>query len=548
MNIKKLALIFLIMCTTVYMCPDAFAKTDKQTVKTDGIVYEPQGESGKKAHIFGRKKAKKVKVKKTQTTDNVKTKDDFDKNILETTDRTVERTIRHKKDKKTVKLKAQKNKNNDTVKLNVQKDKKLVTKISFDDVLSKAEAHSYDLQISDFNVLIAKQGVRGARSEYYPKLIAIAGTEYTKNYRDARESTVMSIGESFINPYTRYQSILGVTLNYNLFDFGVRRNNLNAAKEDVFVKELETEQKRQDLNLTIIDTYSKILMLKKQIELNKQILALENKTLGYKKRLFDAKEISKTEYDDQVVKAEEVNKRIFEIKQTMAESLNWLEFYTGEKYDINNLTVADLGKTDYDVLNMDDYTKSVTWKIYEKQLKKKGFEIKAAQRNNYPKINAYGRYYLYGANHSSYNDSLGDIEPSNLTVGANLTWMMFDGMKNRSNIQKNILEYRQLKVERDKAIAELMTKLATMRTNLLYLDKQIESNYKIIKQLNSKENSVHRLVAQKLVSPIDENDAKVKTLEQKIELTKNTVTELAIQRGIQVLTYQLDDDIRWRGK
>ena len=80
MNIKKLALIFLIMCTTVYMCPDAFAKTDKQTVKTDGIVYEPQGESGKKAHIFGRKKAKKVKVKKTQTTDNVKTKDDFDKN------------------------------------------------------------------------------------------------------------------------------------------------------------------------------------------------------------------------------------------------------------------------------------------------------------------------------------------------------------------------------------------------------------------------------------------------------------------------------------
>lgn len=94
-----------------------------------------------------------------------------------------------------------------------------------------AHEHSYDLQISDYNILISKQGIRSARSEYSPKLNFSAGTEYTKNFRDARESTVMSIGDAFINPYTRFQSILGVNVAYNLFVFGIRGDNLKIAEK-----------------------------------------------------------------------------------------------------------------------------------------------------------------------------------------------------------------------------------------------------------------------------------------------------------------------------
>ena len=512
MNIKKIILISLSICMFMFALSDSYAVAVEQSSNTTNVVNNSQ----------------KTSEKATNSNDKIK---------------------KTKKDN-TIQLKAKRNKNKDVVKLEAPK-KVLVTKISFDEVLAKAIEHSYDLKIADFNVLIAKQGVRGARSEYFPKLVATAATEYTKNYRDVAESTVMSIGESFINPYTRFQSVMGVSISYNLFDFGVRRGNLDAAKEDVFIKELETEQKRQDLNLTIIDTYSKILMLIKQLELYKEIVVLETKNLEYRKRLFDAQEISKTEYNDQVVKVEEVNKKIYEIKQSMSESLNWLAFYTGDSYDIENLKVADFGRADFDSMDTDDYTKSVTWKIYEKQLRKKGFEIKVAQRTNYPKLNAYSRYYLYGSNYNSYNKSLKDIEPSNLSVGASVNWMLFDGMKNRANVEKNVLEYKQLQVERDKAIAELMTKLATMRSNLMYLDKQIETNYKIIKELGDKETSVHRLVSQKLVSPMDENDAKIKVMEQRIELAKNTVTENALQRGIKVLTYQMPDDTdvkRGRGK
>ena len=419
--------------------------------------------------------------------------------------------------------------------LEVKTAPKYVGKIEFNDVMKKAKEHSYDLQIADYNVLIAKQGVRSARSEYFPKLNFGAGMEYTKNFRDIRDTTVMSIGDAFINPYTRFQSILGINVAYNLFDFGVRGGNLKIAKEDVEFKELENKQKLQEMNLTLLDTYTKILVSSKQIEINKEILALEEKNLEMKERLYKAKEISKTELNDEKVKVKQIKNRISELSSIEQESLNWLSFYTGEEYDINNLKITELNRPKFDVTAFKDYTKSIVWKVHEKSIKKKELELYVAKRANYPKLNAYGRYYLYGSNHSNWGKSLG-IEPSNFSVGASLSMPVFDGFKNSANIQKTQLELKQLHVERDKAIAELMTKLANMRSNLLYLDEQITENEQAEGELKDKLQSVHKLASKRLVSPVDENDAKIELLNQQIEFEKNSITQIAITKGIQILT------------
>ena len=554
-NIKKLALIFIACCFTLNTL--VFAENTQQNEQFGAGIGVNVGTDAKEAADLVNqsvndvdatakksKKVKKVKIQKEKKVKEKKVKEkksrkqkkqekvelkEHNKQVdkEQNNNKYVERALKHNKDYQ--KLKG-------TIKLDKDIDKKLISKINFDDILIKAKDHAYDLQIGEYNVLIAKQGIKGARAEYFPKLVAMAGTEYTKNYRDVNETTVMSIGEAFINPYTRYQSVLGVTLSYNLFDFGVRGGNLKIAKKDVTVKELENEQKLQELNLTLVDTYAKIQMTQRQIEINKEILGLQSKNLQMKKRLFNAGELSKTELNDEEVKVAEVEKRIFELRQMLVESVNWLQFYTGEQYDIEGLKVADIKKPDFDVMSGNDYTKSITWKFYEEQLKKKELELKVVQRMNYPKINAYGRYYLYGSDHSSYPRSFKDIGPSNLTVGANINMMLFDGMKNRANIHKTALEYKQLQVERDKAIAQLMTRLATMRSNLMFLDKQIEDNNKIIDELTDKEVSMKRLVSKKLASPIEQNEAKIKLLEQHIELEKNTITEIAIQRGIQILT------------
>jgi outer membrane protein TolC len=346
----------------------------------------------------------------------------------------------------------------------------------------------------------------------------------------------MSIGDAFINPYTRYQSVLGINVGYNLFDFGVRGGNLKIAKEDVALKELETKQKYQEMNLTLLDSYTKILITTKQLAQNKAILELEEKNLEYYERLYAAKEVSKTELNGARVKVKNIKNKISDLTSIKQDSINWLSFYTGEQYDIKNLTVEDIKESDFDALAFKDYTKSLVWKIHDKNIRKKELELGVVKRTNYPKITVYGRYYLYGSNQNSYRTSLGNIEPSNFSVGASLNMPLFDGFKNSANIQKTALELKQLHVERDKAIAQLMTRLTSMRTNLMYLDEQINENNEAIKELTDKEKSMSKLVSNRVVSPIEGNEAKVDLLTQQIELDKNTLTKISIEKGIEILT------------
>ena len=412
---------------------------------------------------------------------------------------------------------------------------KLVGRISFEDVLKRAKEHSYDLQIADYNVLIAKQDIRGARSEYFPKLNFMAGTEYTRNFRDINDTTIMSVGDAFINPYTRFQSVMGIVLSYNLFDFGARKNKLQIAKEDTALRELEVQQELQEMSLTLLDSYTKILITTKQIEHNEEILALEEKTLEMKERLFNAKEISKTEYNDAKASVAKTKAKISDLKYIREDALNWLSFYTGDKYDANTLKIDELKKTDFDVLAFQDYTRSVIWKMHEKNIKKKELELSIAKKNYLPKVNAYGRYYMYASDHSNYGKALG-IEPSNMTFGASLSMPVFDGFQNSALVQKTELELKQLHIERNKAIAEFMTRLASMRSNLVYLDEQVNENAKALNELSDKEKSIHRLASKKVASPLDENEAKIELLNQQIELEKNSITQIAITRGIQILT------------
>ncbi len=415
-------------------------------------------------------------------------------------------------------------------------EKLISGKITFEDITEKAKKHAYDIKIADFEILIAKQGIRDARSEYFPKIVATAGTEYTKNFKDYTTSTVTTVGDSFINPYTRFQSILGITLSYNVFDFGIRKNNLDIMKEDTKVKELLVKEQLQELGLTLTDSYCKLLITKKQLDINKEILALEQDTLKMKERLFEAKELSKTELNDQKIKVKQIEKRISELTSIAIESLNWISFYTGENYDFENITVSEFKKPDFDPMEFNDYTKSITWQIQEKELKKKELELRIAKKNYLPKVNAYSRYYVYGSDHSSYRDAIDDTSPSNWTVGASVIMPVFDGFKTSAAVQKASIALQQQIVKRDKAIAELMTRLSTMRSNLMYLENQVEKGNELLEELMDKEKSTKRLAEKQIITPIELNDTRVQVLEQMIDYEKTSSTAIATLKGIEIIT------------
>lgn len=418
----------------------------------------------------------------------------------------------------------------------IKQTDKLVSSINFEKILKLAKEHSYDIQLSDFNQLIARQGVRLARSEYLPKLNAMIGVEYTKNYRDYSNSYVTTVGDAFINPYTRYQNIFGLNLSYNVFDFGVRYNKLKASKQEVIAKSLETKQKEEELSLTLIDIYTKIILYTKQIELNEKILSLAKNNLDLNTRLYKAKEISKTQLNDSEVSLKKIQTRLLELKQARTEELNWLSFYTGENFDNEKISAEEIKNVDFDYNKASDYTKTTTWLIYEAYLKEKEYAYKAAKRNYLPKVNAYSRYYIYGSNYSSYPDALKDISPSSFTVGVSAGMPIFDGFINSANVEKARLEFEQVQIERDKAIAQWTSKLAILRSNLSFLKQQSSLYQATIAQLLDKEHSTKKLLQKKLISPIEYNQTQIDTLEEQINFEKNRITIISMIKAIEILT------------
>lgn len=402
-------------------------------------------------------------------------------------------------------------------------------------LMEKAKSYSYEIQIGAKTREINTQGIKIERSEYYPKLNLQAGTEYTKNMRDNNIGMVTTVGDMFLNPYTRYQSIMGLVLSYNLFDFGVRRGKLDIAKASVQISEIEEQEKCQDIYLKVLDVYTKILVIKKQIDINEEILQIEKSNLELQNRLYKAKQITKNDLNNSEVKVAKVQRRINELRSILLENLENLSYYTGEKYDIADLKIKEsptpqLSDSD------PDYTNSIVWKLYEKQIKKKDLEIKVLKRSNYPKVTAYGRYYLYGSDPSSYGSSLGDISASNYTIGGTVSMPIFDGLKNREEIKKAEIEKSQLEIERDKSMAEYKMRLMTLRHNLVYENDQIKTDNEILKSLNEKVSNQTRLLSKKLISPTELNDAKIEKLEQEIELTKDNLMKFAIVKSIQILT------------
>ncbi len=410
---------------------------------------------------------------------------------------------------------------------------KLSAKISYDDILNKAKEHSFDLQLADFDTFIAKTGIKSARSEYFPKLAASANAEYNKSFADMPFSVY--VGDSFVNPYTRYQSLFGLTLSYNVFDFGVRKGHLDMAKEDTYMKELIQKGQLQELNLNITDLYFKILLAKKQIDLNEQILKLGEKNLEMKSRLFKIKELSKNELNTQIVENKKASRNLFELKAMLAENLHYLEFYTGEEYDIENLSVEDVQKPEFDPFSYNDYTQSVTYDIQNAAIAKKEQELKIVKRTNFPKVNLYSKYYLYDSHTTNYLKTLG-IEPSNWSIGASVNMPVFDGLKNSADIDKAKLELARLYVERDRALADLKNKVMTLRSNYSYMEKQVADSEQILKELRDNELSMNRMLKKGLVSPIELTQAKLDLLEEEIEYEKNSWTLISILKAIQILT------------
>ncbi len=212
--------------------------------------------------------------------------------------------------------------------------------LSFNDFLSTALTNSYQLRISKINTQIAKKGVKETRAGYLPTVSAFATTERYNDLTDGK-SQLTAVGNDIFLNRSYYQDMAAVGLSYNVFDFGVRKKQLEIAKADDKQKEIVLLKDTKDLKLEAVEIYAQALSLYKQAKIKSNMLKLEKELLDIQKRLRTAGEASEIDVVDSEIKVSELKSELDEINNNLAKKLTEVSYYTQKPYDMNNLQIKD---------------------------------------------------------------------------------------------------------------------------------------------------------------------------------------------------------------
>lgn len=405
------------------------------------------------------------------------------------------------------------------------------------ELMGKARAHAYEVQMAGMERGIRGQERRIERSEYYPRINLYAGSEYTHNMREGRMGAVTTVGEMFINPYTRYQTLLGITMSYNVYDFGVRRGRMEMAKRSEEIGEIAEREGLRAVYVKVIEKYSGIVLLKREIEIKEGIVEQIERKLAMKRRLNGAGEISSIEIKEEEIELAGERKELLEMEERMEGECEELSYYIGERYEVGRLSDEEMrAEREKEIeVGEEDYERSEVNQIYGKEIARKEAEIAVLRRSRYPKLVAYGRYYMYGSDRNNYGGSLGDIGLSNYTIGGSLSMPIFDGMRNREEIRKAEMEKRRLEIEREKAVEEYRRRVEGLVRELRYERERIAQSEEQMKRIEERKRMKERLREKSEIDGIAIVEEEIARLERARELIREEVSEYAIRKTLEIM-------------
>lgn len=409
----------------------------------------------------------------------------------------------------------------------------IAVEINFESVLSQSKENSYELKIADTDTEISKQDIKTSRSNYFPTLKAGFNTEYAKNLSGTEGVT--TVGDTVLSSNTRYQSLFNLNLTYNLYDFGIRKKQLEMAKENARMYDFLKREKERELKFHLIEVYGQALNLNKQIVYRTTVDNTYKDILELKHRLYKSGEISNIELLDQKTKMKENNNEILALKSKFAEVLEELSYYTKQNYNVDDIKVDDFEDQNIVPVSLITHEQTLEYQIYTSQIKQKQLELKIIKNQRLPQFVFYSKYNLYGSDKNSYLSAY-DVSPSIWSAGIGSTLPVFDGFKNKSQQKKTELEIQKLEYQRDQAVDEFNRKLNTLNKKLAVYKEQKDNYNLLLSEIKQKKAMSERLLEQKLISKLEIMDLRADLTLKEMELEKIQVETIMTIEGINALT------------
>ncbi len=420
--------------------------------------------------------------------------------------------------------------------------------LNFDTFLSTAINNSYNLKISQLEKEIAKRGVKEAKAGYYPTLSAFATTERYNDLTNGN-SQITAVGNDILLNRSYYQDIAALGLSYNIFDFGIRRKQLDIAHADDKQKELLLQKSTRDLKLDAVDIYGEALSLYKHSQNKTETLELQKELVDINKRLKKAGELSDIDLVQSEIEFSETKAQLDEISNKLAKELTNISYYTNKNYDINNLSLKEFPTEPEGVVENKDNLLMGVVEILD-FIPEKSFEIQAAdleilkkkkeyemqKKANYPKIRFDTRYNFYGSDPSNLFNGIGDISQRSLTIRFSASMVLFDGFKNINTISKKKLEIEKAKVEKEKQIADLKKKYEQIQLDAQNAIIQAKNNTHTLSLINKNLENLRRLNTNGIIARSECIKKQIELLQKKQELEQSQIKNFVARYKLHVLS------------
>ncbi len=408
--------------------------------------------------------------------------------------------------------------------------------ISWEETLNQIKENSYELQISQVDIGISKTQIMNARSAYFPTLGIYAYNEYNKNLDNENHQTTY-IGNEIIYGDNIYQNAVSLGLNYNLWDFGIKGDNLKIAKNDNISKKATYYKSLRDLELSAVELYAKALTQYKEILVKTEILEIQKELYSIKSRLNESGRTDKTKAVSENIKVVELENYLDKLKNEYSKTLKDLAFYSRQEYNeddtladfnieedgfvpVNNVLKA--GVEQNELLNLEQ---SPEYKIYDAEIEKKNRELLIAKKKNLPQFTFSTNYYLYGSDNSSYSHSYDNFGQRGLKFRITTYLPIFDGLKNKSERDKIKLEIKKLKIEKEQKLADLTRTFEKISSDASYSKRQLENNKKMLDLVVSNISMLDRLDENKLIDKESYLNEKIKLLNQKLDVQSSQIND-----------------------
>lgn len=420
--------------------------------------------------------------------------------------------------------------------------------LDFNSFLSTALNNSYQLKVSKINTHIAQKAVKEAKSGYFPTVSAFATTERYNDLTNGN-SQMTAVGNDIFLNRSYYQDMAAIGLSYNVFDFGVRRKQLDIAKADNKQKEIVLQKDTKDLKLDAVELYADALSLYKEAQLKKEVLSLQRELLEINRRLRQAGELSEIELVETEITSQETKSELDEINNRLAKKLVEISFYTHDSYDAQNIQLKDFPQDPFSLPDDADGIVKLSAEVntfipekspeilaYELEILKKQKEFEIQKKANFPKVRFDTRYNLYGSDPHNFFSGIGDISQRSFSFRLSTSFVLFDGFKNINTISKSKMEVEKLKIEKEKQIAEVKQKYEQACLDSQNAVIQTENNTKTLVLVNKNLKMLERLNTNGIVERSACIKKRLNLLDKKLALEQNRIKMFVAQYKMIVIT------------